>query len=51
MNIRERLEIRALVNLVVSVIERLTNLVLKFVKPKDESSPANRKRRLKIWKK
>jgi hypothetical protein len=30
MNLRERLEIRALVNLVVGVLERLVNLIIKL---------------------
>jgi hypothetical protein len=30
MNIRERLQIRALVNLIVSVLERLVNLIIKL---------------------
>lgn len=35
MNLRERLQIRGLVNLIISVIERLVNLVIKLSpKPK-----------------
>jgi hypothetical protein len=31
MNLRERLEIRALVNLIISVIERLVNILIIFM--------------------
>lgn len=55
MNIRQRLEIRALVNLIVSTLERLVNLVIKLmpkrsdntVKPKPEVKPPHRPRPLK----
>lgn len=36
MNLRERLQIRALVNLIVSVIERLVNLIIKLT-PRDKT--------------
>lgn len=41
MNLRKRLEIRALVNLIISIIERLVNILSKF-SPKliDSPSPA-----------
>lgn len=39
MNLRERLEIRALVNLIISVIERLVNIVEKLVPKKDTNKP------------
>lgn len=42
MNLRERLQIRALVNLIVSVIERLVNLIIKLnpaAKPSKPDAP------------
>lgn len=51
MNLRERLEIRAIINLIISVIERLVsifNMVEKKVSPKiDEPSKPSRPRPLK----
>lgn len=51
MNLRERLEIRAIINLIISVIERLVsvfNMVEKKVHPKiDEPIKPNRPRPLK----
>jgi hypothetical protein len=38
MNLRERLQIRTLVNLIVSVIERLVNILIKLT-PKQPDSP------------
>jgi hypothetical protein len=48
MNLRERLQIRALINLIISVIERLAALFDKYgpSKPKPPSKP-NRPRPLK----
>lgn len=44
MNLRERLQIRGLVNLIVSVIERLVNLLIKLSPKKPvESSPEKKK--------
>lgn len=43
MNLRDRLQIRALVNLIVSVIERLVNLIIKLSpKPKIDNLPVNK---------
>jgi len=40
MNLRERLQIRAVVNLIVSVIERLVNLIIKLnPKPSKPEAP------------
>lgn len=39
MNLRERLEIRALVNLIISVIERLVNIIIKFSPKKPLEKP------------
>ena len=53
MNLRERLQIRALVNLIVSVIERLVNLIIKLspntkpLKPETPSVTPKPKRPLK----
>lgn len=51
MNLRERLEIRAIINLIISVIERLVsifNMVEKKVSPKiDKPSKPSRPRPLK----
>lgn len=53
MKLRDRLEIRMVVNLVVSTIERLVNLICKFLPttPKDKPNPSpdqpNRRRPLK----
>lgn len=41
MNLRERLQIRALVNLIVSVIERLVNLIIKLSPPAIKPSKTN----------
>lgn len=35
MNLKQKLELKALVNLIVSVIERLANIALKFSNKKD----------------
>lgn len=37
MNLRERLEIRALVNLIISVIERLLNILSRFIPNQSEN--------------
>lgn len=39
MNLRERLEVRALVNLIISVIERLANILAKFIPAQPENKP------------
>lgn len=39
MNLRERLEIRALVNLIISVIERLVNILSKFIPKQSDNKP------------
>jgi hypothetical protein len=39
MNLRERLEIRGLVNLIISVIERLVNIIEKFLPKQDVNKP------------
>jgi hypothetical protein len=38
MNLRERLQVRALVNLVISIIERLVNIVIKLSPKKEQPS-------------
>lgn len=46
MKLRDRLEIRALVNLIISVIERLVNILIKIIpnsKPQPEPSPSPKK--------
>lgn len=40
MNLRERLQIRALVNLIISVIERLANIFEKFIPKKKPNIPS-----------
>ena len=45
MNLRERLQIRGLVNLIISVVERLVNLIIKLSpKPKVDVPPVNKPR-------
>jgi hypothetical protein len=39
MNIRERLEIRALINLIISVVERLVSIVEKFLPKQPSNNP------------
>ena len=41
MNIRERLQLRALVNLVVSVLERLVNLIIKLSDLNKKNAPTD----------
>lgn len=46
MNLRERLQIRGLVNLIISVIERLVNLLIKLSpKPKVDIPPVTKPNR------
>ena len=43
MNLRDRLKIRGLVNLIVSVLERLVSLIIKLSpKPKVDVAPINK---------
>lgn len=52
MNLRERLQIRGLVNLIISVIERLVNLVIKLSpKPKVDNPPVDKPHRPRPLKK
>jgi hypothetical protein len=52
MNLRERLQIRGLVNLIISVLERLVNLIIKLSpKPKIDNLPVNKPHRPKPLKK
>lgn len=52
MNLRERLQIRGLVNLIVSVLERLVNLIIKLSpKPKVDNPPVNKPNRPRPLKK
>lgn len=39
MNLRERLQVRVLVNLIISVIERLVNLIVKLSPPPKPVKP------------
>lgn len=43
MNLRERLQIRALINLIISVIERLAALFHKYGPSKPETTPSPNK--------
>lgn len=46
MNLRDRLKIRGLVNLIISVIERLVNLIIKLSpKPTVDNPPVNKPKR------
>jgi hypothetical protein len=52
MNLRDRLKIRGLVNLIVSVLERLVSLIIKLSpKPKVDNSPVNKPNRPRPLKK
>lgn len=52
MNLRDRLKIRGLINLVISIIERLVNLIVKLSpKPKVDVPPVDKPHRPRPLKK
>lgn len=40
MNLRERLQVRAFINLIISVIERIVNLIIKLSPTKIDNNPS-----------
>lgn len=51
MNLRDRLEIRALINLIISVIERISTIMLKFVPTPKTNTGTTKPPRVKPLKK